>query len=142
MIVPWQDEGMVPLSILDLSPIIQGGTAAQALRNTLDLAQRAEAWGYRRFWLAEHHNMPGVAGADVAARIEPVQRAARRRIRAAVRLCLSLRTGSPDRCVDRVPHAIQAVGDAARTLCHGRRRNFRGRYRCRGTALVHVGPAA
>jgi luciferase family oxidoreductase group 1 len=57
---------MVPLSILDLSPIIEGGTAARALRNTLDLAQRAEAWGYRRFWLAEHHNMPGVASAATA----------------------------------------------------------------------------
>jgi luciferase family oxidoreductase group 1 len=54
---------MIPLSILDLSPILQGGDATQALRNTLDLAQHAERWGYRRFWLAEHHNMPGVASA-------------------------------------------------------------------------------
>jgi luciferase family oxidoreductase group 1 len=57
---------MVPLSILDLSPIVEGGTAAQALRNSLDLAQHAEAWGFRRFWLAEHHNMPGVASAATA----------------------------------------------------------------------------
>src|SRR5258706_3502831 len=54
---------MVPLSVLDLSPIIEGGDAAQALRNTLDLARHAEQWGYRRYWLAEHHNMPGIASA-------------------------------------------------------------------------------
>ena len=54
---------MIPLSVLDLSPIVEGGDAAQALRNTLDLARHAERWGYRRFWLAEHHNMPGIASA-------------------------------------------------------------------------------
>ena len=52
-----------PLSILDLSPICAGGTAAQSLANTLDLAQHAERWGYHRYWLAEHHNMPGIASA-------------------------------------------------------------------------------
>jgi luciferase family oxidoreductase group 1 len=57
---------MIPLSVLDLSPITEGGDAAQALRNTLDLARHAEAWGYRRFWLAEHHNMPGIASAATA----------------------------------------------------------------------------
>ncbi|PTY06527.1 LLM class flavin-dependent oxidoreductase [Opitutaceae bacterium EW11] len=57
---------MVPFSVLDLSPIPQGSTAAQALRNTLDLAQHAERWGYRRYWLAEHHNMPGIASAATA----------------------------------------------------------------------------
>jgi luciferase family oxidoreductase group 1 len=57
---------MIPLSVLDLSPIIEGGTAAQAFRNTLDLAQHAEGWGYTRFWLAEHHNMPGIASAATA----------------------------------------------------------------------------
>lgn len=57
---------MLPLSILDLSPIVQGGSAALALRHTLDLAQHAERLGYRRFWLAEHHNMPGVASAATA----------------------------------------------------------------------------
>jgi luciferase family oxidoreductase group 1 len=54
---------MVPLSILDLAPICLGSDATTALRNTLDLAQHAEGWGYRRFWLAEHHNMPGIASA-------------------------------------------------------------------------------
>jgi len=54
---------MIPLSILDLAPIVEGGTAAQAFRNSVDLAQHAERWGYRRFWLAEHHSMPGVASA-------------------------------------------------------------------------------
>jgi luciferase family oxidoreductase group 1 len=54
---------MIPLSVLDLSPIPQDATAADAFRNSLDLAQRAEHWGYHRFWLAEHHNMPGIASA-------------------------------------------------------------------------------
>jgi luciferase family oxidoreductase group 1 len=54
---------MIPFSILDLSPIPQGATAAIALRNSLDLAQHAEKWGYKRFWVAEHHNMPGIASA-------------------------------------------------------------------------------
>ncbi len=57
---------MVPLSVLDLAPIVEGGTAAQAFRNSLDLAQHAERWGYRRYWLAEHHNMPGIASAATA----------------------------------------------------------------------------
>src|ERR687886_760941 len=56
----------VPLSILDLAPIVEGGNAARALRNSLELAQHAERWGYRRFWLAEHHGMPGVASAATA----------------------------------------------------------------------------
>jgi len=55
-----------PLSILDLAPIVEGGDAAQALRNSLDLAQHAEAWGYRRYWVAEHHNMDGVASSATA----------------------------------------------------------------------------
>lgn len=52
-----------PLSILDLAHIRQGGTIADAFRNTLDVAQHAEQLGYKRFWLAEHHNIPGVASA-------------------------------------------------------------------------------
>jgi len=57
---------MIPFSILDLSPIPLGASAAVALRNTLELAQRAEALGYKRYWLAEHHNMPGIASAATA----------------------------------------------------------------------------
>jgi luciferase family oxidoreductase group 1 len=57
---------MIPFSILDLSPIAQGATAADALRHSLDLAQHAERWGYRRYWLAEHHNMTGIANAATA----------------------------------------------------------------------------
>jgi luciferase family oxidoreductase group 1 len=57
---------MPPLSILDLAPIPQGSTAADALRRSLDLARHGEAWGYRRFWLAEHHNMAGIASAATA----------------------------------------------------------------------------
>jgi luciferase family oxidoreductase group 1 len=56
----------LPVSILDLAPIVQGGTAAAALSNSLDLAQHAERWGYKRFWLAEHHNMAGIASAATA----------------------------------------------------------------------------
>ena len=54
---------MYKFSLLDLSPIPEGGSAADALRNTLDLARHAEANGYYRYWLAEHHNMPGIASA-------------------------------------------------------------------------------
>src|SRR5574338_1148700 len=57
---------MLALSILDLAFVAEGGTPAIALRNTLDLAQHAEQWGYRRFWLAEHHNMVGIASAATA----------------------------------------------------------------------------
>ena len=57
---------MIPFSILDLSPIIEGGDAAQSFRNTLDLARHGERWGYHRFWLAEHHGMPGIASAATA----------------------------------------------------------------------------
>src|SRR5580658_792023 len=57
---------MVPISVLDLSPIIEGGDAGQSLRNSLDLARHCEALGYRRFWMAEHHNLPGIASAATA----------------------------------------------------------------------------
>jgi luciferase family oxidoreductase group 1 len=57
---------MAPISILDLSPIAIGSNAGQALRNSLDLAQHAERLGYKRLWLAEHHNMPGIASAATA----------------------------------------------------------------------------
>jgi luciferase family oxidoreductase group 1 len=57
---------MIPFSVLDLSPIVEGGDAALSFRNTLDLARHAERWGYRRYWLAEHHGMPGVASAATA----------------------------------------------------------------------------
>jgi luciferase family oxidoreductase group 1 len=55
-----------PLSILDLAPIVEGATVPDALRNSLDLAQHAERWGYNRFWLAEHHNALGIASAATA----------------------------------------------------------------------------
>jgi luciferase family oxidoreductase group 1 len=57
---------MVPFSLLDLAPIVQGGTAAQSLQRTLDLARHAERLGYHRYWLAEHHSMPGIASAATA----------------------------------------------------------------------------
>jgi luciferase family oxidoreductase group 1 len=63
---------MIPLSVLDLAPITTAGDASQAFANSLDLARHAERWGYRRFWLAEHHNMPGVASAATAVAIAHV----------------------------------------------------------------------
>ena len=57
---------MIPFSVLDLSPIIAGGDAALAFRNSLDLARHAERLGYKRYWLAEHHNMRGIASAATA----------------------------------------------------------------------------
>ncbi len=57
---------MIPYSLLDLSPIPEGGSAADALRHSLDLAQHADRWGYTRYWVAEHHNMPGIASSATA----------------------------------------------------------------------------
>ncbi len=57
---------MVPLSVLDLSPITEGSDAGQALRNSLDLARHVETLGFRRYWMAEHHNLPGIASAATA----------------------------------------------------------------------------
>src|SRR5687767_6899431 len=57
---------MIPFSVLDLSPILEGSDAAQSFRNSLDLAQHAERSGYHRFWVAEHHSIPSVASAATA----------------------------------------------------------------------------
>ena len=57
---------MIPLSVLDLSPVPEGSDAGQALRNSADLARHAEALGYQRYWMAEHHNMQGIASAATA----------------------------------------------------------------------------
>lgn len=54
---------MIPLSILDLAPVCEGSDTTAAFANMLELAQHADALGYRRYWLAEHHNMPGIASA-------------------------------------------------------------------------------
>jgi luciferase family oxidoreductase group 1 len=61
-----RDSLLPPISILDLAPIVEGGSVASALQNSLDLAQHAEGWGYNRFWLAEHHNAAGIASAATA----------------------------------------------------------------------------
>jgi luciferase family oxidoreductase group 1 len=66
---------LVPLSVLDLAPIVEGGDAAQSFRNTRELAQQAERLGYRRYWLAEHHGMPGIASAATAVLIGHVAQA-------------------------------------------------------------------
>jgi luciferase family oxidoreductase group 1 len=63
---------MIPFSVLDLSPIIEGGDAAQSFRHSLELAQLAERRGFRRFWLAEHHGMPGIASAATSVLIAHV----------------------------------------------------------------------
>ncbi|MEY2562717.1 MAG: hypothetical protein QOH88_910 [Verrucomicrobiota bacterium] len=57
---------MILSSVLDLSPVIEGGDAALGFKNSADLAQHAEEWGYHRYWLAEHHNLPGIASAATA----------------------------------------------------------------------------
>ena len=56
-----RSDAMIPLSILDLSPVSAGSTAAQALRNSLDLARLADGLGFTRYWVAEHHNLPAIA---------------------------------------------------------------------------------
>jgi len=66
---------MIPYSVLDLAPVVEGGDASQALRCSLDLARHAEKWGYRRYWLAEHHGMPGIASAATAVVIGHVPQA-------------------------------------------------------------------
>ena len=58
-----KSDANIVLSVLDLAGVREGGTVAESFGNTVKLAQAAEAWGYRRFWLAEHHNMPGIASA-------------------------------------------------------------------------------
>src|SRR6201991_4516278 len=63
---------MTKLSVLDLAPIVEGSNAGEALQNSLDLARHAEALGYHRFWLAEHHHMPGIASAATAVVIAQV----------------------------------------------------------------------
>src|SRR6266567_4388213 len=69
---------MVRLSVLDLAPITQGSDAAAALRNTLDLARHAERLGFHRYWLAEHHNRPGIASAATSIVIAHVAQGTRR----------------------------------------------------------------
>jgi len=68
---------MIQLSVLDLSPVPEGSTAGQALRNSIDLARHAEALGYRRYWMAEHHNMPGIASAATSVALAHVAVATR-----------------------------------------------------------------
>ena len=63
---------MTILSVLDLSPILEGGSVRQSLNNSRDLAQHVERWGYHRYWLAEHHNMPGIASSATAVAIAHV----------------------------------------------------------------------
>lgn len=54
---------VIPYSVLDLVPVAEGSEPAQSFRRSRDLARHAEDWGYQRYWLAEHHNMPGIASA-------------------------------------------------------------------------------
>ena len=65
---------VVPLSVLDLVPVASGQTPADAVRNSIDLAQHAERLGYHRYWFAEHHLNPGVAGTDPAIHIAVINK--------------------------------------------------------------------
>src|SRR5690625_5265149 len=58
---PYKTFEGIPLSVLDLSPLREGYTASDSFQNSANLIQAAERWGYKRYWLAEHHNMPGIA---------------------------------------------------------------------------------
>lgn len=69
---------MIPLSVLDLSPITEGSDAGRALNNSRDLAAHVEALGYRRYWMAEHHNIPGIASAATAVALAHVAAATQR----------------------------------------------------------------
>src|SRR4051812_29764267 len=69
---------MTPLSVLDLSPVVSGHTAADALRNTIDLARQTERFGYHRYWVAEHHLVPGVASAAPSVLIALIASATRK----------------------------------------------------------------
>jgi luciferase family oxidoreductase group 1 len=69
---------MVALSVLDLAPVVEGGSVGQTLRNTVELARLAERRGYRRYWLAEHHNLPGVASSATSVVIGQVAAATSR----------------------------------------------------------------
>ncbi|MDB2551377.1 LLM class flavin-dependent oxidoreductase [Paracoccus sp. (in: a-proteobacteria)] len=68
----------LPYSLLDLAPVPEGSEASEAIANSLDLARHAENWGYHRYWLAEHHNMPGIASSATAVLIGLVAQATRR----------------------------------------------------------------
>ena len=69
---------MIPFSVLDLAPIVEGSDPRRALQQSLDLAQHAEQWGYHRYWLAEHHGMPGIASAATSVVIGYVANGTRR----------------------------------------------------------------
>lgn len=62
----------IPLSVLDLAPIVEGSNAAESFIHTIDLARHVDAWGYQRYWIAEHHGMPGIASAATAVLIGQV----------------------------------------------------------------------
>ena len=66
---PLKEKPLPPFSVLDLAHIVEGATPADALHNSLDLARHVEQWGYKRFWLAEHHNAVGIASAATAVAI-------------------------------------------------------------------------
>jgi luciferase family oxidoreductase group 1 len=125
----------VPISILDLAPIVQGATAADAFRNSLDLAQHAEQWGYHRYWLAEHHNIPGVSSAATSVVIAHIAGGTKRMRVGAGGIMLpnhaplviaeqfgtleSLFPGRIDLGLGRAPGGDQATARALRRYLHG-----------------------
>ena len=102
----------IPLSVLDLSPVPSGSTSAQALRNTIDLAQAAERWGYERYWLAEHHNTPGLASSSPEVMIGQVAAATSR-----------IRVGSggimlPNHAALRIAETFRVLGGVSATAAY------------------------
>lgn len=106
-------------SVLDLAPVPEGSTTAQALANSADLAQHAERWGYDRYWLAEHHNMPGIASAATAVMIGHIAQAtSTMRIGAGVSCCPITRLTWWQRPLAHWPRSM----DQGSTLVWGARR--------------------
>ena len=120
-------EVAIPLSVLDLVPVGSGSTPREALANTVDLARRAEAAGYRRYWVAEHHLNPGVAGTipaarDLARRRRHVRRSASAPARCRWATTRRCRSSSSSACSTRCTPAASTSASVAPGFRRRRRR--------------------
>src|SRR5260370_94967 len=125
---------MTALSILELVRVTDETDASGALNNARDLAAHAERWGYRRIWVAEHHNIPGIASAATAIVIAHMA-AGSKTIRVDLCLCLPLRAGVADPGAAELSYQLQAVRTARLALCDGRCQHHRRPDRLRGAAF-------